>query len=187
MCRTTSLSSSLYAPLLRLIGHKRSRVQEDAPVEECTMEVPTMKKRRIVKAKKSVSFAATAVEFPAASDNNSESWLTVNDYALFKENVKRDVMYLATLHKSKQLHRMDRDEFCAVGIEKYTTSHNEQNQMKTLKQQRVMAVLGQQILQKQMGLKEYNQEPIQQMATALSQRGVAKAIQRASRLVVTVC
>lgn len=168
-----------------LVGHKRSRAQLTTTTSSsATVEVPTFKKRRIVKSKKSVSFA-TADTTTTATTASTGTWFTASDYAGFKENIKRDVLHLATLHKQRQLARMDRSEFCPTGLEKYTASYNEQTTMKTLKQQRLMAVLGQQILQKQMGVKVYNQEPIQHMACALSQPAVAKAIQRASRLVLS--
>ncbi|CAB9499558.1 expressed unknown protein [Seminavis robusta] len=166
---------------ISIVSRKRSRAQLEA-----TVAVPELKKRRVVVTqeqtpKKSVRFAPEQNQVVIVSTaSSSETWYSAQDYAGFKFNMKRDVLYLAQLCKTGNCQYMDRSEYSALGLEKYCCSSGDQKKSKMMKMQRIRCVLDQQMLQRLQGRSE--PETIQFMAHVLSQEAVIKALQRAGRV-----
>jgi len=133
-------------------SRKRSRAEQSSATD-CSSHRP--QQRRRVSITKSVRFATVQV-VPAPCTSSPETWYTPVEYSGFKSNVKRDVMYMAKLCQLKQQlpvehqPKMNKDEYCPLGLEKYCCSTTEQKRAKSVKVARVQAVLDQQAIQQQL-------------------------------------
>jgi hypothetical protein len=150
------------------------------PLAAISESAPQAKKRR-VSVKKSVCFnQCTQVVVVEASSvvEGSSSWYEHGDYANFKQNMKRDVFYMARLCQQRSADikvEADLEEYCYVGLEKYCCPKADREESRSLKQQRTRAVLEMQQCQKMHG--QTDLEHIREVATMFSKRAVEKALQ----------
>ena len=148
-------------------------------------EIPcynVLKKRR-VSLQKSVSFASSEPEIiPYACTANDSSikqlkWHTREDYRSFRLNIRRDVLYLSSQVNNNLCQHIDFTEYSFDGIEKFFMSSNRINEEAGNRKQRLEAVLGQQQLQKFLGISD--PETICVMAQMLSETAKEEALARA--------
>ena len=183
------ISAEINTDLVKLC-RKRSRAQlsqANSTSDDATVATVASKKRRVVK--KSVAFSSTvqAIVIPTAAVSSPETWYVASQYTAFKSNMKRDVIYIASLCQQNKCHEMDRTEYCPLGLEKYFCSTADQPRSKHSKQQRIHAVLQQQAMQKAMfGGRVVDSETIRTIACALAKTVCDKAIVRAARLQQTL-
>lgn len=199
------------ADLIKLCRKRtRAELSRDSFKEEDEATICTVlsKKRRIsvsttaaagvATQKKSVSFASTGVSavIPVKAASSSKTWHTRSDYAAFKGNMKRDVVYFAqslrccrqqATQKKPCCGDYDKAEYCALGLEKYCSSITEQMRAKQMKQHRVATILQQQAVQKQLclmgvGQTEEAHRALRMLASTMAQPAVDRAIVRAARL-----
>ena len=196
------------------LSQASSHVEEEED-DEATISTVVPKKRRIslvvAAVQKSVRFAVAATEIPVDAVSGPASWYTASDYAGFKGNMKRDVIYFAQRllycqqqqqaqsnnSNSQCCEELDKTEYCPLGLEKYCSSTADQIRAKHFKQQRIHAVLQQQALQKQqqqqlvsiatMGIDFVvplydSGEAIRKIASVMAQPVVDRAMIRAARL-----
>lgn len=164
-----------------------SALQSTAPLRrtitpEVLIPVPTHipRKLRVVR---SVSFSDSLESYsqlPLVAEDVDETcrWYSLQDYAQFRLNVKKDVVHLANLCRQDSLNKVDFSEQTVVGIEKYCCSANAQHSAKYNKAQLIRAVLDTQAVQRSTGLKD--QETIRRMSELLTQASIEEAAQRAN-------
>ena len=159
---------------------KLSRKRSRSSISRTTSSAaPETKKRRI--AKKQVGFRNFVEILPTTSTSTVNDWCNEADAMSFKANIKRDVVYLAKLLKENRVREMDQTEYCTVGIERYCCTPATRAQAKAMKQDRIKAVLQEQIMQKTLGANE--PEMIREVAAKYSQHARERALQIADRLV----
>jgi hypothetical protein len=164
-----------------------SSIQSGAPLRrtitpEILIPGPTQIPRKL-RGVRSVSFSDSLESYiqlplPAEDVHKTCRWYSLQDYAQFRINVKKEVLHLASLCLQHSLSKVDFSEQTVVGIEKYCCSADAQNTAKSNKALLMRAVLDTQAVQRATGMKD--QETIRRMSELLTQASIEEAVQRAN-------
>mgnify|MGYP005852874823 CR=1 FL=1 len=169
---TESMYINVHEDTCCVIGRKRPR----SAISEVV--APEAKKRRVSisvvpapATTKKVAFAPSTVVI--AIDSSADTWYNVSDYDSFKKNMKRDVVYMAKLCQQRptagRTVEADLEDYCYIGLEKYCCPRADREESRSMKQQRVQAVLEAQ-------QQNQSDECIRECAQQFSQKAVAHAL-----------
>lgn len=135
---------------------------------------PPTKMRKM--SKKSVRFSTECQVVTSTWSADKKTWYEKQEYVGFKLCSKEDVIAYAKAKKDPSQRKVDSDHHCLRGLESYIPP-TKKLEIERRKKQRVQAVLGQQLMQRTVGM--IDPDALAYLAELLSKNSCECAVERA--------